>query len=172
MSCVFFLGIRVLASETKTIMVDYLKNHPEYITTCAEWSYAGWGKYTPQKTLKDYVTSREKYLNDNSLPLTLLAFDGAKPIGMCSLVKNRGILLTLSPWLAGLYVLPEYRNQGIDEALERATCQKAKGMGYSKIYCFTSDIDLVPWYVKHGWKIHGTDRLHNQDVTILEKSIS
>ena len=155
----------------KTITVDYLKNHPEHVITCAQWSFNQWGRYRPDKTLHDFIESRKEYLNDTSLPLTLLAFDGTKPVGMVSLATSKEICSELQPWLSTIYVIPEYRNQGIGTLLEEKICQKAKEMSYTKMYCYTSDKTVIPWYEKHNWHVRSTEWLKNHYVTVLEKDL-
>ncbi len=154
------------------ITIDYLKNHPVHVNTCAQWSFEQWGHYTPQRTLQSFVESRKEYLNDNILPLTLLAFDGKTPVGMCSLAASRDICLHLLPWLATLYVIPKYRGQGIGSLLKEKICAKAGEMGYKKIYCFTSDKAVISWYEKHNWHMKSTERLHNHNVTVMEKDLA
>lgn len=154
------------------ITFDYLKHHQSHITTCAQWSCNEWGHHTPERPLQDFIESRKKYLNVDSLPLTILAFDGNTPIGMCSLTESRGIYPELCPWLAALYVVPEYRNRGIGRQLEERICTIARTMEYANIYCFTSDKNIMPWYKKHGWRVKGTDQLHNHEVIVMQKSLS
>lgn len=157
--------------STSTIEIKYLKDVSQYTTLCAEWSFKEWGHYTPERSLNDFITARKQYLNDNQLPLTLVAFQDNQPVGMCSLAATRGLLPGLTPWLAALYVEKLHRNQGIGKKLERAVCKKAKNLGYGQIYCFTSDTAVIPWYEKQQWKIRSTEILHNHTVTVLEKKL-
>lgn len=150
---------------------DYLKNHPELVHTCAQWSFNQWGKYTPQRTLQDFIESRKAYLNDDILPLTILAFDGQKPIGMVSLAKSKDICPDLLPWLSTIYVTPEYRGRGIGSLLQKKICDKAREMGYKKIYCYTSDSTVIPWYEKLNWHKKSIEWLHNHYVTVMEKDL-
>lgn len=153
------------------IIIDYLKNHPEHVITCAQWSFSEWGHYTPQRTLENFIESRKEYLNDDTLPLTLLAFDGKVPVGMCSLGKSKDILPQLLPWIPTLYVVPEYRGQGVGSLLEAKICEKARDMGYNKIYCYTSDTTVIPWYEKLSWRKKSTEWLRNHYVTVMEKDL-
>lgn len=157
--------------EKFMIKIDYLKNHSEYVTLCAQWAFGEWGHYRPDLTLQTFIESQEKFLNDGHLPLTLLAFDGNTPVGMCSLAETRGLLPGLSPWLASLYVLPECRNRKIGALLEEAVCAKARTMGFTKIYLFTSDLKNVSWYEKHGWRVLSKEWHINHEVTTMEKDL-
>lgn len=152
------------------VTIDFLKNHPNLVETCARWSFEEWGRYTPEKTLADFIASRKKYAqHDSKLPLTIIALIDDKPVGMCSLVETRGILPDLCPWLAALYVEPEYRNRGIGALLEEKIGDVAREFGYQKIYCFTSDKTVVPWYEKHGWLIREGGIMRDHEVVITEK---
>ncbi len=154
------------------ISIDYLKNHPEHVITCAQWSFNQWGHHTPQRTLQDFIESRKEYLNDDSLPLTLLAFDGKIPVGMCSLGKSKNLYPDLEPWLPTLYVIPEYRGKGIGSLLEAKICSKAREMGFKKIYLYTSDTAVIPWYEKRSWRKKSTEWVHNHEVTVMEKELT
>lgn len=153
------------------ITIDYLKNHPEHVITCAQWSFGQWGHHTPERTLQSFIESRKAYLNDTTIPFTLLACIDKTPIGMVSLAASKDICQDLMPWLSTIYVTPEQRGKGIGTLLEETICTKAKGMGYEKIYCYTSDKTVIPWYEKLHWKKKSTQWLHNHEVTVMEKDL-
>jgi GNAT superfamily N-acetyltransferase len=153
------------------ITVDYLKNYPEHVTTCAQWSFTEWGHHTPERTLHSFIESRKEYLNDNKTPLTLLAFLDNTPVGMVSLAASKDICKHLTPWLSTIYVIPEQRGEGIGSLLEEKICAKAREMGFKKIYCFTSDETVIPFYEKHHWHKKSIEWLHNHNVTVMEKGL-
>ncbi len=151
---------------------DYLKNHPDLIEVCARWSFEEWGHHVPDRTLEDFVRSREAYAqHDNQLLLTIVAFVDTVPVGMCSLAQTRGILPELSPWLAALFVVPSYRKRGIGGLLEGEICRIAVKLAFDSIYCFTSDQLVISWYEKHGWSVRETSWIHDHEVTVLEKKL-
>ena len=154
------------------VEIKYLKDYPQYLSNCAQWSFETWVHYTPSRPLEDFILARQAYLNYNILPLTLIALDPQqKPVGMCSLTSTRGLLPQLTPWLAALYVVPAARNKGVGQLLEEATCQKASNLGFSQIYCFTSDSLIIPWYQKRNWQIMCTEQIHKHSATILVKKL-
>ncbi len=56
---------------------------------------------------------------------------------------------TLGPWLAGLYVDPDYRKNGVGQALIEAVKDKARAMGYPKLYLRTEFAG--GYYRRLGW---------------------
>jgi GNAT superfamily N-acetyltransferase len=149
--------------------IVYLKDHPAFVPQLANWSFTTWGHYNPGGSVLKAQQKWMTHLNDNSLPLTLLALDEDKPIGMCSLRVNDGIRPSLSPWLGSLFVVPEYRGQGIGEKLIEATIQKTKSMGYANLFLLAFDSTLPTWYQKLGWTFIGMDELHGYPVSVMEK---
>src|SRR3990167_10950773 len=83
-----------------------------------------------------------EHCNDDKLPLTLIALDDGKPVGMCSLRETDGILPDLMPWLGSLVVAKAYQNQGIARLLMDAIKNKTKEMGLEKCYLLTFDVTL------------------------------
>lgn len=166
-----YIIILNLFGEYHVITIEYLKDHPEYITTCATWSHEEWGHHRPGDTVEAFIASRKEYLNDEKLPLTLIALENCTPVGMCSLAITRGVLPELTPWLAALYVKKDHRNKNIGRKLEKAICDKALELGFKKIYLFTSDATIIPWYENLDWRIRGDEWLRDHTVTVMEKDL-
>lgn len=89
---------------------------------------------------------------------------------MCSLRPNDGIRPELTPWLASLYVEPDFRGQGIAVKLIKDITQKAKSLGYHALYLLAFDEALPNWYEKQGWQKIGQDAVHFHPVTLMSLS--
>ncbi len=142
------------------LVITYLKNYPEHVPLLARWAFNAWGQYNPNSIIERAKSKLEEHLNDDKLPLTMIALRDHKPIGMCSLRVNDGIRPDLSPWLGSLFVEPSARGQGVGEQLIRAVIEKAQNMRYSNLYFLTFDDTLPKWYEKLGWKLIGIDELN------------
>ena len=76
--------------------------------------------------------------------------DGA-PAGTCLLAPREiDPLHDVTPWLAGLYVLPAYRRLGVGFALVRAIETAARERGHARLYLYTDASE--PYYSKRGWR--------------------
>ena len=82
----------------------------------------------------------------------LLAEVDGQPAGCCLFVREEiDPKHDLTPWLAALYVAPEFRKLGIASALVRAIEQHARSVGCSELYLYT--ITAEPLYAKLGWAV-------------------
>ena len=80
----------------------------------------------------------------------LLAEVDGQPAGSCLFVREEiDPKHDLTPWLAALYVAPQFRKQGIASALVRAIEQHARNVGCSELFLYT--ITAEPLYAKLGW---------------------
>ncbi len=87
---------------------------------------------------------------DTNYPQTLVAEYDGKYVGTVSLVKDDKIEdCTYTPWLASLFVLPEYRNLGIARLLIDRCANEARKLGFNELYLHTEKTD--GYYVSLGW---------------------
>jgi N-acetylglutamate synthase-like GNAT family acetyltransferase len=152
-------------------IIDALYNHPEHLPTIAQWIVDTWGHFFPDFPYEKMQQELQKHLQKNQVPQTLIALDHNKLIGTVSLIEEDGIPSELTPWLASLYVLPEYRNQGIGGELIHAIIERAERMGFAKIYLLTFEPSLTIWYQKYGWILRGQDKVGEHPVDVMEYSV-
>jgi len=151
------------------IKIDFLKEHPHAIEQLAQIWHQVLGRiWVPDVPIERVKQRFLEHLNDNYMPLTLVAFFNEKPVGMCSLRENDGIRPDLMPWLGSLVVDPDYQNQGIGERLINATKQKAKQLGFNKLFLFAFDPTIPDYYQKLGWQKIGLDHFKEHPVTVME----
>lgn len=103
----------------------------------------------------------------NSLQ-TLVAMRNGIPIGCAALVKcDLPIFSTLSPWLAGVYVVPLERKHGIATLLINQIETFAKELCFKEIYLYSY---LTEFYSKKGWEV--ICDIPNTNDTIMKKLFS
>src|SRR5262245_3691935 len=100
------------------IRIDSLACHPEWISVLAHWHFAEWHRLYPGWTAETAEEELTHHDDPRRIPTTLVAAHGIEPVGSVSLVeKDLSGWDQLSPWLASLYVRPDYRRQGIGKQL-------------------------------------------------------
>ena len=141
--------------KERPIKIVSLKECPLYATICAHWSYQQWylDRDIPfEANLKAY----QLRATSDSIPCVFVALWGTYPVGMVSLKeKDLWNRPDLDPWLASLYVIPDFRNSGIGERLVMRVLEKAMELNYEKLYLFLgrNEVkDLALYYEKRGWK--------------------
>lgn len=151
------------------VSIDLLKNHSDCIPQLAKIWHEVLGKiWLPDIPISRVEERFVDHLNDNRMPLTCVAFQNKKPVGMCSLRENDGIRPDLKPWLGSLVVDPNYQHQGIGESLIDATKQKAIFLGFKKLYLFAFDPTIPDYYERLGWNNLGIDEFKDYKVTVMD----
>ncbi len=94
------------------------------------------------------------FLRQQGYEIALLAECDGQPAGMCLFVREEvepNPRSDLTPWLAALYVAPDFRARGVGAALVRAIEGHARGVGTKTLYLYTSAAE--PFYAGIGWKV-------------------
>ena len=100
------------------------------------------------------------------IPETFVAVEDGEPLGTASLVAHDlAERMDLSPWLAAVYVAPEFRNRGVGSALVQAVMDEALALGVEELYLFTPD--KMSFYGRLGWKVLELREHHGTDVTVM-----
>ncbi|MBN9231856.1 MAG: GNAT family N-acetyltransferase [Legionella sp.] len=150
------------------IKIDFLKNNPHAIPALANIWYEVLGKiWMPEIGIEEIESLSYKELNQN-MPLTYIALYGEIPVGLCTLELNGGIRPDLKPWIGDLVIDPKYQKQGIGKKLLDIAIQKAKELGFEKVYLFTFDPEIPGYYQRFGWKKIGMDQFKSHPVIVME----
>jgi len=100
------------------------------------------------------------------MPLTLVASLECCPVGTATLLAHdvgTEQWPEFSPWLAAVYVVPEYRHRGIGAALVNAIVTKATALGGGS--ALSIDVGREEFYARLGW--HVVDR--REDKVVMSK---
>lgn len=153
------------------MIVEYLADHRDFIPTLARWTYEEWSYLHPERTLSDVERLISEGINKEHIPISLVAIDKGKVIGMIALKKSDfKARPDLSPWLAGLYVNKLQRRKGVGTKLVREIENLAARLGASKLYLVTDDAEK--FYSKLGWSVQERTVWHGFSVMVMEKDIA
>jgi GNAT superfamily N-acetyltransferase len=104
----------------------------------------------------------------DGIPVSWVGLDGEKPVGSVAMIlADMSTHLDLSPWLSGLFVVPEARGRGYGTVLVRHCEAAAWALGVSRLYLYTTT--ALPLYAGLGWLPIGSEHYDNEDVTIMAR---
>jgi predicted N-acetyltransferase YhbS len=128
-----------------------------------EWGhlYANWNE---EVALADFEMEKE----GSDLPTTWVIHQtSGTPMGSVSLVKDDlPGHPNLNPWLASLYVFPEFRGRGLGKLLVQQVLDFLHQQKYPHAYLFTED--QVPFFSKLGFSVARPAQANGHPVTIMK----
>lgn len=146
--------------------IDYLADHPEVVTTLAEWQHAEWGHIRPEDTAEKRAIRLRGWSNRDRVPLTVVALEGNDVFGSASLIEHdMKTRMELTPWLAGVFVGESYRRRGIGAQLVRRIMEEARKLKVPLLYLYT--IHSEKFYGALGWKLMERTSYRAQKIVIM-----
>ncbi len=144
-----------------------LRAVPHCIPLLAQWHHAQWAHLNPGRTLADRIDSMQRRLGDALIPSTWVAVEKDVVMGSASLVgSDMETHPELTPWLASVFVAPEFRRRGIATQLVRRAMQEAQQGGINTLYLFTPDQQQL--YASLGWEALAEETFHGDVVTLMK----
>lgn len=146
--------------------IEYLADRPEALPILARWQHAEWGHIRPGDNLERRVARLEGQMGRGAIPLTVVALDGEEVLGSASLIENdMETRPELSPWLASVFVGPEYRRRGIASQLVRRIMAEAARLEVPLLYLYTVHSEQL--YAGLGWTFLERTAYGGHDVVIM-----
>jgi predicted N-acetyltransferase YhbS len=134
------------------ITITHLYRHPEHVRRVARWIYDEFWTDKPDASPQWLEERLREATTDSEIPMSWLAVVDNEPAGTVNLIEcDNDQRPDLSPWLAALLVLPEYRKRGIGSKLVDECVAGARRLGVKRLYLGT---DIPEYYERLGWHIH------------------
>ena len=134
-----------------TPVFGYLSDHPEAAPLLARWHWEEWAAIVPGWTEAEALAELRTHTGRRQLPTTIVVHVGAELAGSASLLaEDLPDFPPVVPWLASVYVRPEWRGQGLGAALARRVLHEAAALGFPRAYLFTTG--QAAWYARMGWQ--------------------
>ena len=148
----------------------YLPADPAIVEIVAGWHQETWGHLTG-RSHAERMREFDEQLESDRIPLTVVAFEAGRPVGSASLLlEDMDTHLDWTPWLASVFVLPEFRRRGIGERLCRRIVAEARRLGVPRLYLFTPD--KGPYYAKMGWQTIAVEPYRGERVTTMHLELA
>jgi len=152
------------------IEIKYLADHPELTHLLPTWFHDEWGKNNPAITVEIIERRVRERLNRDKIPLCMVGFAKSKPIATATLkIREMEIYPHLEHWLGNVYVLPEYRNQGVGSQITEATVGTAKLLGVKTLYLYTRDREH--FYRRLGWKLLEQTEYRGRMASVMKRTL-
>lgn len=155
------------------MQIDYLANWPGLIPELAALLYQEWADLyqaagIDEAQLQQVLTERTAM---DTLPITLVLVKDGELVGAGSIkLTEPGTKEGLSPWLAGIYVKPQYRGLGLGRDIVLALEAKARQLGVEALYL--SADSAVDFYLSLGWQVlERLESLGVRDVALMSKRL-
>ena len=136
---------------TGAVSIRRMLSGEEAIRVCAEWRHRAF-LAEDGFSIVDAQHQLEELVSRQGFEAAFVAEAGGVPAGTCLFVEEEiDPRHDVSPWLAGLYVAPEFRNRSIGCQLVEAVEAHAREAGCTRIYLYASDAEA--YYAAIRWQV-------------------
>ena len=138
------------------------------LALCARWRAKAFSVL--EASFEKELRSLELFASDQSHGVALIAKADGEPIGTCLLAESEiEPNHDVSPWLAGLFVVPEHRQVGAGAVLVRAIEDQARERGFLQLYLYTTD--AVGFYARLGWSVLDRTNWRGSDTALMVRDL-
>jgi GNAT superfamily N-acetyltransferase len=134
--------------------IAYLADHLDFAPTLAQWHYQQWNWLHENGSVARRLDSLIEAANRRRIPSVFVAIEDVELCGSATLAEyDMDTRRDLTPWMADVFVSPDFRRRGIASALVRRVVDEARTLDVSELYLFTTG----PWrerlYAGLGWSV-------------------
>ena len=157
-------------------MIDFLSNHGHLVEVLAKLHQTEWEPMLPWLTPEETLAEFQDHAQRETFPTTLVAVEGGRLQGSASLIardlpeEDLPGFGAVTPWLASVLVLPEFRGQGVGSALVEAVVAHAQGLGVPRLHLFTEGQEA--FYRRSGWVDFHRFVLHGAPATVMVRDLA
>ena len=145
---------------------EYLADHSGLIPTLARWHYDEWRELIPEWSYDEAVRELATHTRRAAVPTTIVALDGAEPIGTASLlIEDLPEWKHFTPWVASVFVAPAWRGKGIGTRIVRRAVEVAGDLGVPAVYLLTEG--QAAFYRRLGWSTVEVSPARGHPITIM-----
>jgi GNAT superfamily N-acetyltransferase len=150
-----------------------LSEAPHLLPQVARWYFDTWGRHVPGMSLDDEQVRLEVFLQQDELPLLLLAMQDQQLVAAAQLkFHERTERPERLHWLGGVYVCELQRGHGLAARLIEEVMTRGRGFGVRDVYLQTERND-GGLYRRLGWKpLEMQVHVSGVPVRIMQRSVS
>jgi GNAT superfamily N-acetyltransferase len=150
------------------LALKQLSECPEHLETVGLWIHNEWWskRYDSPEVVLSWLRTHKKL---DAVPYSVVALAEGEPVGSCCVIENDCIHRPqYAPWVAAVYVRPEFRDRGVASMIlqEAASVAARAGVKCLFIDCLAA---TAPVYEKNGWTIHEREVGDKDSVVMLRE---
>ena len=121
-------------SRGMTIALKQLSECPEHVTSVGLWIYEEWWRKRCDSP-EDVFSWLRTHSKLDTVPYSVIALAEDEPVGSCCVIENDCIhRRQYAPWVAAVYVKPDFRRRGIASRILHVTGDVAQsGFQFSNL---------------------------------------
>ncbi|MGO2879841.1 MAG: GNAT family N-acetyltransferase [Halomonas sp.] len=151
--------------------IQRLSADSPHLPTVVRWTFAAWGNLYPGLTLEEAIDDTMSECGISGVPSVFIALQDDVPVGTACLIDDdMSIRRELTPWLASVFVAPEWRGQGVASALVQRVEAEVRNSGIHQCYLYTPDQQSL--YQRLGWQAIETLEYRGETVTLMRRLLT
>ncbi len=144
---------------------------PDLVAVTARWRWEAFFRDAGRSFEDVLAAAHETAANSVPIPQTLVLLADDEPLGTASLTDHDlDERPDLTPWLAGVFVVPHARGQGLAARLIAAVEERAVTAGLSTLWLYTKAAERI--YARAGWQTVETFQLEGQPFALMRRTLS
>lgn len=160
-----------LSSTISSMKLALLANHSEVIPPLAAWYFAEWGYEVPGNTLEKEAQNLRQYLNEDQIPLIVVAMADIRLVGAAQLkYREMDIYPDKEHWLGAVFVDPAFRGKRIARRIIEEVISLARKFGVAELHLQTEEMD-GGLYAAMGWEPIERVSYHGVEVLVMCKRL-
>jgi N-acetylglutamate synthase-like GNAT family acetyltransferase len=151
-----------------SVRIAYLADYPEAVPLLARLHHTEWADLLPDWSLDEATAELRTHAGRRQIPTTFIALAEEQLIGSASLlVTDLAGWEKLTPWLASVYVRPEWRRRGIGRRLVEHAVEDVRALAIPTVYLWTPD--RQDYYLRLGWQFVASAECHGTAVAVMRR---
>ena len=147
--------------------IQPLCDRRELVAELARYHFKEWGPLRPGETLEQRTARLQAVCGRSGVPSAFVATEGSRLLGSALLIPfDMESRKDLTPWVAGVFVVPEARRRGIGSALVNHVTDQARASGIPAVYLYTDKSEN--FYARLGWT--AIDRCTEKGLSVVVMS--
>ena len=153
-----------------SLSVTTLRERPDLLPIVAEWLWHQWWERLG-RTLKQTEAIYAECIAEIGAPQTFILLEGDEPIGTVTMARrDLDERPHLTPWLAGVFVIPDRRGRGYIRLLFAEFEKACRAASVDTAWLFTSTAERV--YLRAGWEtVELIHRPGEKSVVLMRRAI-